>query len=152
MSDSSRSSDDENGAGRSVSRRTILNGAVGTGALALGVGGVAANGKGGQAFVLAADFKDGEDVTFTITDGPSDEFEDVDEDQRRKTFDCGRNGPGLPFPYWRIKYDDENYDEVPDKELPKLYTRDNRIKTGISYRWTNVKPCGDNKQVGFAKD
>lgn len=142
MSGSSQSSDEENGADNpgDVSRRTVLHGAVGTTALALGVGGVAANGKGGQAFVLVEEFE--ADGRFEILDGP---FTDPDE---RENFQCGKQGPGISFPYWTFTYEGDD-----EGEPNKLYTRDNTIDTDVTYRWTNDKPCDDEyRQVGFAVD
>jgi len=137
MSDSPQSSDEETGADSTsdVTRRAVLNGAVGTGALALGAGVVAANGKGGQAFVDANAVEEGETFTFVSEEA---QFDDV------KKFSC--NGKAeLPFPYWRIDVD--GFGET------RLYTRDNSIDTDETYRWTNDKKCNDDfDQVGFARD
>lgn len=144
MSDSSQSSDGGNGADSAtdVTRRAVLNGAAGTGALALGVGGVAASGKGGQSFVLVEDFD--EDGTFEILDGPFEAPED------RELFRCGNNGRGLSFPYWEFRYEGED-------EVRRIYTRDNSIDTSVTYRWNpKDKTCeeasGEYKQVGFVVD
>lgn len=140
MSDSAQPSDDESGTDRSVTRRTVLNGAIGTGALALGTGVVAANGKGGQGFV-DADAVEESEGTFEFK---SEEVQDGRDDY--KGFDCNGKA-GLPFPYWEIRVD--GYDDNP----VNLYTRDNSIDTDETYRWTNDKKCNDDfKQVGFAKD
>lgn len=138
MSDLPQSPDGENSTDNSgvVSRRTVLHGTIGTGALALGVGGVAANGKGGQAFVDADAVEEG-DGTFTI-ESEEAQFDDV------KQFSCNGNAE-LPFPYWVVHVD--GYGDV------DLYTRDNQIDTSETYRWTNDKACNDDfKQVGFAVD
>lgn len=137
MSDSTQSSDDENGndTQRDLTRRAVLHGAAGTTVLALAAGGVAANGKGGQAFVHVDDFD--ADGTFEIEEGP---FE-APEDRRR--FSCGNQGPGLSFPYWEFTYEGED-------TVRRIYTRDNTIDTDATYRWTNDKECSeDYRQAGF---
>ncbi len=140
MSDLPRSSDDENGIDtqEDFTRRAVLHGAAGTAVLALGAGGVAANGNGGQAFVADGDF---EDRTFEIKEGGP--FADPED---RETFACGSQGPGISFPYWEFTYEGED-------EVRKLYTRDNTIATDVTYRWTNDKTCDDEyRQAGFAVD
>lgn len=135
-------SGDESGTDGSVTRRTVLTGAVGATALALGAGGVTANGKGGQSFVLVEDFD--EDGTFEIVDGPFEAPSD------REIFRCGSEGRGLSFPYWEFEYEGED-------ETRRLFTRDNSIDTSVTYRWNpKDKTCseesGEYKQVGFVVD
>jgi hypothetical protein len=136
MSDSTQSSDEENGndTQRDLTRRAVLHGAAGTTVLALAAGGVAANGKGGQAFVDADAVAEAETFEFESTEPQFDEV---------KEFSCNGNAE-LPFPYWNIDVDGSEY---------KLYTRDNSIDTDVTYRWTNDKGCNDEyRQVGFAVD
>lgn len=142
MSDLNQSSDEETGADSAsdVTRRAVLNGAVGTGALALGAGVVSADGKGGQGFVDENAIVEGEPFEFTGV-GPIWEVQ---------KFDCNGKA-GLPFPYWVINVDGTEYN---------LYTRDNQFDTDKTYRWKNDKECEDKeidgetvsfKQVGFAR-
>lgn len=143
-----------------VSRRRFLQASAGTGALLVSAGTASANGKGGQAIVREDIYYP--DESFVILEVESCEkptgygscFEDP------LLFRCngqgGRFPPGkdgaLPFPWWNFKYTSGPR----EGELFRLYTRDNSIEAGLTYRWTRKeKDCPETPdyfQVGFAVD
>jgi hypothetical protein len=67
-------------------------------------------------------------------------------------FQCNGEGREIPFPYWYIQYYDE--DGTLEDEKRQLYTRDNEVETGITYRWPGTaKECPDGLvQTGFAAE
>lgn len=133
-------------------RRRILRGAVGAGALLLGTGTASASGRGGQAVVCREDFEP--DRPFVVT-----EVSDCPEGARNPDGSCweppllfqcngkgGRVPPGkggrMPFPYWHFQYVNEN--GTLEERKRKLYTRDNEVRTGVTYRWPGrAKKCGN---------
>lgn len=169
MSDASPTSDDferdgPEDASNGLARRSVLQatvGAVGAGGLLLGAGSATANGKGGQGIVREDLFLS--DETFEILEVPETECDDISPDgscldpEKRLPFRCngkgGRFPPGkggaLPFPWWHFRY----LTGVKAGERFRLYTRDNSIETGITYRWSRKrKDCPETPdyfQVGF---
>lgn len=162
MSGTNQSVDDTaetNRNGNRLSRRNVLHGTAVAGALVLGTGTGAANGQGGQAVVYESDFEP--DRQFVIT-----EVDDCREGQRNPDGSCwddplffqcdGKGGPSepgkggtIPFPYWHFQYVDE--DGNLEEEKRQLYTRDNEVRTGVTYRWPGqAKRCpNDLVQTGF---
>lgn len=157
MSDASPPSDDferdgPEDASNGLARRSVLHatvGAVGAGGLLLGMGSAGANGKGGQAVVLQEDFDD--DQRFVISEVADDECSgsligDGSCFDGSLFFQCHGEGRRIPFPYWHFQY-------VGEGETRRLYTRDNSIETGITYRWSRkAKDCPETSnyfQVGF---
>ncbi|MFC7204098.1 hypothetical protein ACFQJC_11280 [Haloferax namakaokahaiae] len=143
-----------------VPRRRFMQAAAGSGALLLGAGTVSANGKGGQAIIHEDEYYP--DESFVILeaqecDSPTPYGSCRDDPL---FFQCygqgGRFPPGkggtLPFPWWNIKY----VSGPLEGELLRLYTRDNSIEAGLTYRWTRKeKDCPETPdvfQVGFAPD
>ncbi|WP_396611885.1 hypothetical protein ACH9L7_00945 [Haloferax sp. S1W] len=116
----------------SFSRRTLLRSGAATGALLLGAGTVSANGQGGAAIVRKEDYKT---KPFVITE-VTDPFE-------REKVPCG-GGDLVSLVGWHFSYEDED-------EVRTLYTRDNKVKTGVTYTWPgNDKSCGDFIQTGYS--
>lgn len=145
-----------------LTRRAVLSATAGAGALVLGSVPAAASGKGGQAVVHEDDYRANE--PFVISAVPDcDRPANPDGscwDSPPFTFQCngegGRYPPGkggrIPFPYWHFNYPSDDDEQAPRK----LYTRDNEVRTGVTYRWPgNEKRCpGENGdetlvQTGF---
>jgi hypothetical protein len=145
-----------------ISRRRVLQGAAATGALVVATGPASANGKGGQAIVREDQYYP--DESFVIREVPDDKCTNRTPDGSCRddslVFQCrGQGGPfpagkggGIPFPYW-----DFEYESGPQAgERLKLYTRDNSIEAGLTYRWSRKeKDCPETEgyfQVGFVVD
>lgn len=164
MQESPTSQNDEKQPDGSVTlpRRRILQGTVVAGAFVVGMGSASASGQGGQAVVHETDYRP--DASFVIT-----EVADCKEGYSNPDGSCwddplyfqcdgkgGRVPPGkggtIPFPYWHFNYLDEvDENGEPTREPRKLYTRDNEVKTGVTYRWPGQeKQCGEYIQTGFA--
>jgi hypothetical protein len=169
MSESNQSptdADAENRTGKSLtlSRRKVLNSVAVSGALLGGMGVASASGQGGQAVVSEEDFKP--DRSFVIT-----EVSDCPEEATNPDGSCwaptlyyqckgegGRAPPGkggtLPFPYWTFQY--YNDDGTLEDTERKLYTRDNEVRTGVTYHWPGrAKECPQESgevlvQTGFS--
>jgi hypothetical protein len=114
-----------------------------SGALLAGAGVAGARGQGGQAVVREEDFEpDREFVISEVSDCP-EEATNPDGSCWAPTlfYQCkgkgGRAPPGkggtLPFPYWTFQY--YNDDGSLEETERKLYTRDNEVRTGVTYRW-----------------
>lgn len=125
------------------SRRKVLRGVAASGALLAGAGVAGARGQGGQAVVREEDFEpDREFVISEVSDCP-EEATNPDGSCWAPTlfYQCkgkgGRAPPGkggtLPFPYWTFQY--YNDDGSLEETERKLYTRDNEVRTGVTYRW-----------------
>lgn len=144
------------------SRRAILRATVGAGALLLGSGVASADGQGGQAVVCDEDFRPDGSFVITEVSGCPPEARNPDGSCWAPPlyFQCNGNGgrvpPGkdgkIPFPYWHFNY----VDDPDDADPRKLYSRDNEVRTGVTYRWPgNEKRCpGTNDcaslvQTGF---
>jgi hypothetical protein len=145
------------------SRRSVLRGVATSGALLAGAGAVSAKGQGGQAVVLAEDYDpERAFVISEVADCPADATNpDGSCWDPTLFYQCkgkgGRAPPGkggtLPFPYWTFQYyeDDGSLEETERK----LYTRDNEVRTGVTYRWPGSskecpQPNGDLLiQTGF---
>jgi hypothetical protein len=145
-----------------IPRRHLLKGTATVGALLVGAGSASANGKGGQGIVRKDQYFPNE--SFTILEVPDDECDSPTPDGSCRdnplVFQCrGKGGPfppgkggGIPFPWWYFKYESGPL----EGERLKLYTRDNSIKTGITYRWSRKsKNCPETPgyyQIGFVAD
>jgi hypothetical protein len=144
------SGDERTGDVGGFSRRKVLSSVAASGALLGGMGAVRARGQGGQAVVLDEDYDpDREFVISEVSDCP-EEATNPDGSCWEPTlfYQCegkgGRAPPGkggtLPFPYWTFQYytDDGSLEETERK----LYTRDNEVRTGVTYRWPgSAKEC-----------
>lgn len=140
-----------------ISRREVLSSTAATGALLLGMDTAAAHGQGGQAVVYEGDFE--EDQSFVIVEVEGCEKKNPDGScwDVPLVFQChGQGGPskpgkdgGIPFPFWHFYYVDDDGNQVGD--LKKLYTRDNEVKTAVTYHWPgNEKECPNGLiQTGF---
>jgi hypothetical protein len=125
-----------------LSRRSILRGAAATGALLAGAGSASANGQGGQAVVHPDDHHPDEPFEITKVDSCPEPASNPDGSCWAPPlyFQCdgngGPSGPGkdgsLPFPYWHFEYVN---DELNSGAPYKLYTRDNKVRTDVTYRW-----------------
>jgi hypothetical protein len=145
-----------------VSRRRLLQTTAASGALLLSAGSATANGRGGQCIVREDIYYPEE--TFVIREVPDSECDNSTPDGSCRdsplVFQCrGKGGPfppgkggGIPFPFWYFEY--EGGPRAGDQL--KLYTRDNSIKTDITYRWSRKeKDCPETPdyfQVGFVAD
>lgn len=120
-----------------LSRRKVLCGTVGAGALVLGMGTVSADGRGGQAIVATEDFRSKPFVIERIT-GP--------DEPDRKGYQCREPGREISLVGWKFGYEDDDTDRT-------LYTRDNQIKTDVTYRWAGRnKDCDETDgyvQIGY---
>ncbi len=146
----------------SLSRRRVLQGAAATGALFVATGPASANGKGGQAIVREDQYYP--DESFVIREVPEGECTNRTPDGSCRddslVFQCrGQGGPsspgkggGIPFPWWHFEYEGGPR----EGERLKLYTRDNSIEAGLTYRWSRKETdCPETPgyyQVGFVVD
>jgi hypothetical protein len=169
MSESNLSQTDSNEEERTanspvLSRRTVLNSVAVSGALLGGMGVASGKGQGGQGVVHEDDFRpDGSFVITEVSDCP-EEATNPDGSCWAPTlyFQCngegGRAPPGkggtLPFPYWTFQY--YNDDGTLEDTKRKLYTRDNKVRTGVTYHWPGqAKECPQESgdvlvQTGFS--
>lgn len=120
------------------------------------------------------DFKKDESfVIRTVDDCDDPANPDGSCEDQRLPFQCngeggrtpdGKGGKGgvLAFPYWYFNYVTE-LEQEDDPAPRKIYTRDNSIRPGSTYRWPgNEKYCPDNRdspgvpenlvQTGFVQD
>jgi hypothetical protein len=147
-----------------LSRRRILSGAAASGAMLAGMGGVSARGQGGQCVVSEEDYEPDRSFVITEVSDCPDEASNPDGSCWAPTlfYQCegegGRFPPGkggtLPFPYWTFQY--YRADGSLEDTERKLYTRDNRVRTGVTYRWPgDAKECPQDSgevlvQTGFS--
>jgi hypothetical protein len=152
------SGQDDTEATKRVPRRRFMQAAAGSGALLLGAGTASANGKGGQAIIREDKFFPDEEFVIIEAQGCDNPTSYGSCREGSLPYQCeGLGGPfppgkggTIPFPWWTMKY--TSGPEAGNEY--KLYTRDNTIKTGLTYRWTRKgKTCSETDgvvQVGFA--
>jgi hypothetical protein len=147
-----------------ISRRRVLGVAATSSALLAGMGSVSARGQGGQGVVREEDYRPDRSFVITEVDDCPEEASNPDGSCWAPTlfYQCdgkgGRAPPGkggtLPFPYWTFQYYDE--DGNLEETERKLYTRDNEVRTGVTYRWPGqAKECPQDSgevliQTGFS--
>lgn len=136
-----------------IPRRRLLQGTAAMGALLVGTGSASANGTGGQAIIHKDHYHS--DETFEIHEVPDEDCEIKAGGSCRDdslVFQCRGKGGGIPFPWWYLEYEGG----PSAGEQVRLYTRDNSIRTGITYRWSRKsKDCPETEdyfQVGFVAD